>query len=56
MAGPPSFRRGGGALLAAAILLGGTIGILAGQPSIGILAGFGIGLLAALAIWLADRR
>lgn len=53
---PPSdFRLGGGALLAAAILLGAIVGILAGEPSIGVLAGFAVGIVAAVLIWLWDR-
>jgi len=48
--------RAGGVLLALAILAGTLIGVLAGQPSIGFLAGAGIGLLLLILIWLNDRR
>lgn len=48
--------RAGGALLAAAILGGVLIGVLARQPSIGFLAGLGIGLLALVAVRLLERR
>ena len=51
-----SFPRAGGALLAAAILVGALAGVLTGQPSIGFLVGLGIGLLLLAAIWLLDRR
>ena len=45
----------GGFIIAVAILAGTVIGGLAGQPSIGLLAGAGVGVAAALAIWLVDR-
>ena len=48
--------RAGGAFLAAAVLLGATGGVLAGQPSIGLVAGMAVGLLLLGAVWLIDRR
>jgi hypothetical protein len=45
----------GGFILAVAVMAGTIIGGLMGQPSIGLLAGLGIGAIAALAIWLRDR-
>lgn len=48
--------RAGGVLLAAAIVAGAAGGVLAGQPSIGLLAGASVGLLLLLAFWLLDRR
>ena len=53
---PPPPRRAGGALLAAGILGGVVIGSLLGQPSIGFLAGLGIGLAALALIWAGDRK
>ena len=50
------FPRAGGALLAASILIGVAGGTLAGQPSIGFLAGLGVGLVLVVAMWLVDRR
>lgn len=50
------FPRAGGALLAAAILLGAVGGGVAGQPSIGFLAGLATGLALLAAVWLGDRR
>ena len=47
--------RAGGALLAAALLVGVLGGTLAGQPSIGFLAGLAAGLVLVLAVWLIDR-
>ena len=48
--------RSGGALLAAAILLGLVGGLAVGQPSIGFLVGLGIGLAAVFAVWVGERR
>ncbi|MGZ8362143.1 MAG: hypothetical protein ACXWUX_16625 [Allosphingosinicella sp.] len=53
---PPPPRRAGGALLAAGILGGVVIGSLLGQPSIGFLAGLGVGLAALALIWAGDRK
>ena len=50
------FPRAGGALLAAAILIGVAAGTLAGETSIGFLAGLGVGLALLVAMWLLDRR
>lgn len=38
------------------ILLGPVIGSMFGEPSLGFLAGLGIGLLLLLIVWLSDRR
>ena len=51
----PKFRRAGGALLAASILLGVIGGTAMRQPSLGFLAGLALGLLLVGAIWLIDR-
>ena len=56
MAADSKAPRAGGALLALAILAGVAVGIYARQPSIGFLAGAGIGLLLLLLVWLLDRR
>jgi membrane-bound ClpP family serine protease len=56
MAEPNKFSRAGGALLALSIVAGALIGLFAHQPSIGFLAGTGIGLLLLGLIWLLDRR
>lgn len=53
---PPPPRRAGGVLLAAAILGGVVIGSVMDQPSIGFLAGLGVGLAAMALIWIGDRR
>ena len=54
--GRKSGNRAGGAIIAGAILAGVAGGILLGQPSIGFLAGTGLGIAAALLLWLRDRR
>jgi len=46
----------GGCLLTASILIGFAGGALARQPSIGFLAGLGVGLLLLALVWLLDRR
>lgn len=48
--------RGGGALVAIGAIVGTLGGGLLGQPSIGLLAGLAAGTLAAVFVWLADRR
>jgi hypothetical protein len=48
--------RAGGALLAGAILLGALIGVLLHEPTIGMLAGLGVGLVLLLAVWLIEKR
>ena len=46
----------GGSLLAFAIIAGAAIGVARGEPTIGALAGFGVGILLFLLVWLAGRR
>lgn len=52
---PSNFPRAGGALLAAAILVGVVAGISLRQPSIGFLIGLGVGLLLLGTVWIRDR-
>jgi hypothetical protein len=51
---PP--RRGGGCLIAAGVLIGPVIGVMFGETSIGLVAGLAIGILAAVALAVADRQ
>ncbi|WBO22173.1 hypothetical protein [Sphingomonas abietis] len=46
----------GGVLIAVAVMAGTILGGLMNQPSLGLLAGLAIGVAAAVALWLADRR
>lgn len=46
----------GGFFLAVLTLVGAVVGGLAGQPSIGLLTGFGLGVAIALGLWWKDRE
>jgi len=48
--------RAAGALIAFSVIGGAITGVMAGQPTIGTLAGFGLGVAVALLLWLHDRR
>ena len=52
----PRNTKAGGALLAGSILIGIAVGVLIGEPSLGFLAGLGVGVLLLGAVWLIDRR
>jgi uncharacterized membrane protein (UPF0136 family) len=45
----------GGFLLAMCILVGAVVGTIRGEPSIGVIAGIGVGIVVAIALWLKDR-
>lgn len=45
----------GGALLALSLIVGTVIGVRLGQPSIGFLAGLGVGIALLLIVALIDR-
>ena len=53
---PPRNTNAGGFLVAAALLVGTVVGVMVGEPTIGFLAGLGIGAASATALWLLDRR
>jgi hypothetical protein len=46
----------GGIFLFIGPVIGAIYGVEVGQPIIWMLAGFGIGVLIALGVWLVDRR
>lgn len=52
----PSKGMAGGFFLFAGLLAGSIIGIIYGQPSIGMIGGFAAGTVVATVIWLLDRR
>lgn len=52
---PSSTPLAGGALLAFSLIAGSVIGVLRGQPSLGFMAGLGIGLVLLVAVALIDR-
>ncbi|MBO9624025.1 MAG: hypothetical protein J7500_15055 [Sphingomonas sp.] len=45
----------GGSLLALSLIAGTVLGALRGQPSMGFVAGLGVGLALIALIWLVDR-
>lgn len=47
--------RAAGAFIALGLIIGPLIGIGFGQPTIGLLAGFGVGMIIAIGQWLFDR-
>lgn len=51
---PP--QAAGGIFMAIGTLAGAVAGLLHGQPTIGLLAGFTAGLALALLLWLIQRR
>lgn len=53
---PPPVPMGGGILIAAGLVLGPIIGMMFGETSIGLVAGLVLGVLAAIALTIADRR
>jgi len=48
--------RSGGAFLALALLAGAGIGVALGQPTMGLIGGFAVGILIALLVWLTDAK
>jgi hypothetical protein len=56
MTEPDRSTAGGGCLIAVAVLAGVVIGLALHQPTIGFLAGLGLGVVAAIWVWLIDRR
>ena len=51
----PASPQGAGAIIALLSITGVIAGGLAGQPTIGLLAGFGLGVAAGVLMWLRDR-
>jgi mannose/fructose/N-acetylgalactosamine-specific phosphotransferase system component IIC len=52
----PSTSRAGGCFLTAGILAGMIVGLLTGDAMRGVLIGTGLGIIAAIALWLVDRK
>jgi hypothetical protein len=53
---PATPRRAGGCLIAAGLLIGPLVGLFFHQTSLGLVIGFGLGVAAAIAMTLLDRR
>jgi len=51
-----SYTRSGGCLLAFSVLAGVAVGTFLHQPSIGFLAGSGLGLVLVIGVLLLDKR
>jgi hypothetical protein len=46
----------GGIFIFLGLLIGTLTGVALGQPSLGMIAGFGVGTALAILIWLLDRQ
>lgn len=52
----PASPQGAGAIIALLSITGVIAGGLGGQPTIGLLGGFGLGVAIGVGMWLRDRR
>lgn len=50
------YTQAGGFIIAASIIAGTVAGVIVNQPSIGVIAGVGAGVLLALLFWLYERK
>lgn len=55
-AAPRPPQQAGGCLIAAGLIIGPIVGLAFGQVSIGLIAGFVIGVVAAIAMALRDGK
>jgi hypothetical protein len=49
-------RLAGGIFVALGLLVGAIVGIAINQPSLGMVTGFGVGVVIALVIWFIDSK
>lgn len=56
MNGRSQYSRAGGSILAVSIIGGTIAGMIAGQSSIGFIAGTVVGLALLLLVWVGDRK
>ena len=52
----PGSAKAGGFFIVAGLVVGVIVGLVYGQPSIGMVGGFTAGVAAATILWLFDRR
>jgi hypothetical protein len=52
----PAKAMAGGFFIMLTLLAGSIIGIIYDEPSLGMVIGFGVGVLLAVGIWLIDSR
>jgi uncharacterized membrane protein len=52
----PRNSSAGGVLVALGAIAGAVVGLIEHQPTLYFLIGLGAGIIAAIAIWLVDRR
>ena len=52
----PGNKRAGGCFLVAAIFIGLAAGIFTGNAMAGVWLGLAVGVIAAVGVWLLDRR
>jgi hypothetical protein len=52
----PGAAKAGGFFIVAGLVVGVILGIVYRQPSIGMIGGFTAGAVAAIVLWLFDRR
>jgi predicted lipid-binding transport protein (Tim44 family) len=55
-AAPRPPQQAGGCLIAAGLIIGPIVGLAFGQVSIGLIAGFAVGVVAAVVMALRDRK
>lgn len=53
---PPRQSTAGGCAIALLAVVGAVIGNIYGEPSIGLLAGVGLGSAIAIGLWLKERN
>lgn len=56
MSDPSANPQAAGFFLTLAIFAGAIGGVIAGQPSLGLLAGIAAGVAIAIGLWLRDRK
>ncbi len=49
-------RMAGGIFIFLGLLIGAIAGVALGQPSLGMITGFAIGIMLAILVWLVDRQ